>query len=85
MDLPNERAILTRNGEKIAEGTGELSMGHPAKSVAWLAGKLAERGKGLDAGQMVMTGTLTGLTPMEKGAAYRAAFSTLGDVTLSVV
>ncbi|MBW1789105.1 MAG: fumarylacetoacetate hydrolase family protein [Deltaproteobacteria bacterium] len=85
IDLPNERAVLTCNGEKIAEGAGELSMGHPAKVVAWLAGKLADRGKGLKAGQIVMTGTLTGMTPMEKGAEYAAAFSTLGEVTLSVV
>jgi 2-keto-4-pentenoate hydratase len=85
IDLPNERAVLTCNDEKVAEGTGELSMGHPARAVAWLAGKLAERGKGLQAGQIVMTGTLTGMTPMEKGAQYKVAFSNLGEVTLSVV
>jgi 2-keto-4-pentenoate hydratase len=58
-------------------------MGHPAKAVAWLAGKLAERGKALEAGQIVMTGTLTPILPIEKGATYVAKFSTLGDVTAS--
>lgn len=85
IDLPNERAVLTCNGDKVAEGSGDMAMGHPANVVAWLAGKLAERGKGLKAGQIIMTGTLTAMVPMEKGAEYMAAFSTLGKVTLSVI
>ena len=55
--------------------------GHPAKAVAWLVGKLADRNKGLEAGQIVMTGTLTPILPIEKGATYAAKFSTLGEVT----
>ncbi len=46
-----------------------------------LAGKLADRDKGLEAGQIVMTGTLTPILPIEKGTTYKASFSSLGDVT----
>jgi len=53
--------------------------------VAWLVGKLADRNKGLEAGQIVMTGTLTPILPIEKGATYVAKFSTLGEVTATFV
>jgi 2-keto-4-pentenoate hydratase len=79
-DFLNEKVVLTQNGKELAQGTGNLAMGHPAKAVAWLAGKLTDRGKGLEAGQIVMTGTLTPILPIEKGSTYIASFSTLGDV-----
>ena len=79
-DFLNEKVVLTQNGKELAQGTGALAMGHPAKAVAWLAAKLADRGKGLEAGQVVMTGTLTPILPIEKGSTYVASFSTLGDV-----
>lgn len=80
VDLLDESVVLTQDGNKLAEGKGEMALGHPARAVAWLAGKLAERGRGLKAGQFVMTGTLTPITPIAKGSEYAATFSTLGEV-----
>lgn len=82
-DFLNEKVVLTQGGKELAQGTGALAMGHPANAVAWLAGSLAARGKGLEAGQIVMTGTLTPILPIEKGSTYVAKFSTLGEVTAS--
>jgi 2-keto-4-pentenoate hydratase len=84
-DFLNEKVVLTQGGKELAQGTGALAMGHPAKAVAWLAGSLADRGKGLEAGQIVMTGTLTPILPIEKGTTYVAKFSTLGEVTASFI
>jgi 2-keto-4-pentenoate hydratase len=81
VDLLAEEVVLTQDGQELARGKGEMAMGHPAKAVAWLAAKLADRGKGLQAGQVVMTGTLTPILPIEKGSTYVARFSTLGEVT----
>ena len=85
VDLLEETVILTQDGAKLAEGRGAMAMGHPANAVSWLAGKLADRGKGLKAGQLVMTGTLTPILPIEKGSTYVASFTTLGDVSKSFV
>lgn len=82
-DFLKEKVVLKQNGKELAQGTGELAMGHPAKAVAWLVHKLADRGKGLEAGQVVMTGTLTPILPIEKGSTYAASFSTLGDVKMT--
>ncbi|MGI6381051.1 MAG: 2-keto-4-pentenoate hydratase [Anaerolineae bacterium] len=81
VDLLGESVVLSQDGVQIAEGRGEMAMGHPANAVSWLAGKLADRGKGLEAGQLVMTGTLTPILTIEADSTYEAAFSTLGTVT----
>jgi len=57
-----------------------MALGSPANAVAWLANKLAARGRSLAAGMLVMTGTLTPITPIERGSTYVASFSTLGSV-----
>ena len=80
LDLQAETVVLYQDGSRIAEGQGKSAMEHPAKTVAWLAGKLADRGKGLKAGQVIMTGTLTPFLPAEKGSIYLAEFLNLGKV-----
>jgi len=80
VDLLNEEVVLTRDGEELARGFGKAAMGHPANAVSWLAGKLADRGRALNAGDLVMTGTLTPILAIEAPALYKAEFSTLGPV-----
>ena len=50
------RAII--NGKKAGQGTGADVLGHPHNALAWLANHLAAEGKGLHAGQIVLTGSL---------------------------
>lgn len=83
VDLLNEKVVLSQDGKAIAEGKGELAMGHPAKAVSWLASRLHARGRALKAGMVVMTGTLTPITPVQQGSAYIASFSTLGEVKVT--
>jgi 2-keto-4-pentenoate hydratase len=80
VDLLGETVVLSKDGQAFAEGRGEMALGSPANAVAWLANKLAARGRSLSAGMLVMTGTLTPITPIERGATYVASFSTLGSV-----
>jgi len=80
VDLLGETVVLRKDGEQIAEGRGEMALGNPANAVKWLAGKLAQRGRSLTAGMVVMTGTLTPIIPIVRGAKYVGSFSTLGSV-----
>ena len=80
VDLLGETVILRKDGAQIAEGRGEMALGNPAKAVAWLAAKLSQRGRSLKAGMVIMTGTLTPILPIERGASYVGSFSTLGSV-----
>ena len=46
------------NGEMIGQGAGSDVLGHPLDAVAWLAQDLAKTGRMLQAGQLVMTGSM---------------------------
>ena len=85
LDLLGESVTLLQDRAPVAEGRGEMVLGHPAKAVAWLAQKLAERDRGLSAGMVVMTGTLTPITPIATGSTYIGQFSTLGRVEKTFV
>src|SRR5688572_12596633 len=50
------RAIV--NGKQVGRATGAEVLGHARNSLAWLANQQAVEGKGLHAGQMVLTGSL---------------------------
>jgi 2-oxo-3-hexenedioate decarboxylase/2-keto-4-pentenoate hydratase len=45
-------------GKEAGRGTGADVLGHPAEALAWLANHLAIEGRGLHAGQIVLTGSL---------------------------
>ncbi len=85
IDLREVKDVIYRNGEKMAEGKGSNALDHPANAVIWLAQELEKRGKAIEAGELVMTGTLTPITPVSRGDKYRAEFSSLGEVTVTFV
>ena len=57
---------LYRNGEAIGSGTGVEVLGDP-HSVAFMANKLAEYGRELKAGMVLMTGSIVASIPLEVG------------------
>jgi 2-keto-4-pentenoate hydratase len=59
---------------------GGAAMGHPAAAVAWLAGALAQRGKRLEPGSIVLTGGLTAAVPLRPGDRIVAEFDGLGSI-----
>lgn len=71
LDLAALTGRLSLDGELAGTGTGADVMGHPLDALAWLAGRLADRGRGLKAGEVVLTGSvvasqwLTGATKVE--------------------
>lgn len=59
IDLPGVTGRVSLDGEQVQTGRGEEVLGHPLDAVVWLSDKLAQRGQGLKAGQIVMTGSMT--------------------------
>ena len=59
IDLRETVGRTSINGEWLETGQGRDVLGHPLEAVVWLANKLAERGTGLTAGQIIMTGSMT--------------------------
>ena len=72
------RAIV--NGGEVARGTGADVLGHPHNPLAWLANHLAADGRGLRAGQVVLTGSLVKTIWLNAGDKVTMELSGLGAV-----
>lgn len=82
-DLCGERMTLRRNQEVVVTGTGDTVMGSPAACVAWLANKLAEFGVRLQAGEVILSGSIGKAVDVRPGDLIRAEFDGLGSVEVS--
>lgn len=83
IDLRLTGVVFEKNGELVATASGAAVLGHPAASVAWLVRALATRGRGLAAGQVVMSGALTEAVAVAPGDVVTARFDRLGTVELA--
>jgi 2-keto-4-pentenoate hydratase len=72
------RAVV--NGNEVSRGTGADVLGHPHNALAWLANHLAADGKGLRAGQIVLTGSLVKTVWLEAGDKVVMELKGLGTV-----
>ena len=77
-------ARITLNDKEIAEGTGDAVLGNPLNSVTWLAHKLTEFGRGIRAGDIVMTGSFVRQFLLAPGDQAEADFSGVGRVAVKV-
>jgi 2-keto-4-pentenoate hydratase len=76
-------AVLTRNGEVVAEGRSDAVLGNPVTAVAWLARKVDQFGVRLRAGDIVLPGSCTRAIDARPGDDFVADFLGLGSVHLS--
>ena len=72
------RAII--NGKEVGRGTGADVLGHPHHALAWLANHLAAEGRGLHAGQIVLTGSLVKTIWLNAGDSVVMELDGLGTV-----
>ena len=66
-DLPSLHMRVFKNGELNSEGLGSAVQGNPLASVAWLANTLGEYGISLQAGEVILSGSLVPLIPVVAG------------------
>ncbi len=85
VDLRLLGCVLEHNGELVATAAGAAVLGHPASSVAWLVRRLASRGRGLRAGDVVLSGALTAAVAVEPGDVVVAHLDRLGSIEIPVV
>lgn len=72
-----------RDGEMIRASDPDIRMDDPFTSLATLCDRLHRYGRGLSAGQHVITGAFF-RQPLDAPGEYRAVFEGLGDVVLNV-
>jgi 2-keto-4-pentenoate hydratase len=82
LDIPRHPVRLTVDGVVRGEGTGSDALGDPRKVLDWVVEKLRVAGIGLKKGQILSTGTCTGMVPIKAGETAVADFGMLGRIEL---
>ena len=85
VDLTTCGMVLEKNGEIVATGAGAAAMGHPANAVAWLANTLGAHGIALEAGEVVLSGSLGIMVPVKAGDNLRVAIGGIGGCSVRFV
>ena len=84
VDLGAARGVLTLNGAAVSEGKGADALGHPLNALAWLADSMAARGRPLERGMIVMTGSIVKTCFPAPGDSLNFTVDGLGGVALSI-
>lgn len=82
IDLHLAGMTLRRNGEVASTGAGAACLGHPVNAVVWLANKLGSLNVTLEAGEVILSGALGPVVPVDLGDFVEVEVSGLGRVSV---
>lgn len=82
-NLRDHGVAMTVNGDLKGSGTGGRALGDPLNVLHWLVKHLSNRRIDLKAGEIVATGTCTGLDPVQPGDVVEADFGDFGSVVVA--
>lgn len=85
LDLGTVGMTLEKNGEIVATGAGAAALGHPANAVAWLANTLGRLGIALKAGEVILSGSLAAMVPVQAGDQLRISLGGVGSAGVRFV
>lgn len=88
VDIPLDQltavtATMTIDGTEAGRGTGADVMGHPLEPLKWLAGVLGEQGVPLKAGDIILTGSFCGASPVTPGADVEVDYGPFGRLSVT--
>lgn len=81
VDLRLIGCTLYKNGQIIGTGANGAVLGNPLNSLVWLANTVGPQGVTLEAGHVVLPGSVTKLQPVCPGDVFVANWGVLGSVT----
>jgi 2-oxopent-4-enoate/cis-2-oxohex-4-enoate hydratase len=85
IDLRTVGMTLEKNGEIAATGAGAAALGNPLTAVAWLANTLGELGMSLKAGEVILSGSLAAMLPVQAGDSLRMSLGGIGSATVRFI
>lgn len=84
VDFKAQAAQLWVDGRLVVEASGSHPVGEPWRLLPWTAAHVARRGGGLHQGDVVTTGTWTGMHRARPGDEIEARFPGLGEARLTI-
>ena len=85
VDLQTCGMVLEKNGEVVVTGAGAATMGSPLTAMAWLANTLGRLGIPLKAGEVVLSGALGAMVPVQAGDDLRVTIGGIGGCSVRFV
>ncbi|PWV83096.1 2-oxopent-4-enoate/cis-2-oxohex-4-enoate hydratase [Halomonas sp. A11-A] len=82
LDLFTTGMVLEKNGRIVGTGAGAATMGSPAIAVAWLANTLGQLGMSLKAGDVILSGALSAMVPVNAGDNLRMTLAGIGSCSV---
>lgn len=73
------------NGKTVSVGSGAACLGHPLRAAYWLAQVMGQRGEGLRAGEVILSGALGPMVALKAGDHVQARVGALGSVSCRMV
>jgi 2-oxopent-4-enoate/cis-2-oxohex-4-enoate hydratase len=77
--------VMEKNGQIVGLGAGAATMGSPVNAVAWLANTLGRLGVALEAGEIVLSGALSGMVAVQKGDFLQMDIGGIGGCSVRFV
>ncbi len=85
VDLATCGMVVEKNGAVISTGAGAAALGSPVNCVTWLANTLGEFGIPLKAGEVILSGSLVPLEPVQAGDYMSVSIGGIGSASVRFV
>lgn len=79
-DIAGQEVVMRVNGRERRRGRAREAVGHPLDTLLWLANTLSRAGIGVTAGQVLSSGTCTGMLRARPGDSLVGDFGAFGTV-----
>lgn len=82
VDLMTCGMVVEKNGQLLSTGAGAAALGSPLNCVTWLANKLGEFGIPLQAGEVILSGSLVPLESVQAGDFMSVSIGGIGNASV---
>ena len=82
VDLATCGMVVEKNGDLLSTGAGAAALGSPVNCVTWLANTLGRFGITLEAGEVILSGSLVPLEPVGPGDHMHVSIGGIGTASV---